>query len=246
MTSNKVFAFTSSKSSASKHSQLVLSWQNKQWRKRLSRITKHANITLLLLLADDICTNPMPLNFAFINVRFFKSKYSSIDHFIQSTESDIFCRTETWLTPSDIASAISDITPAGYTFYHLPRGNKRGAGVGIVIRKCISHELIKLSLLLLLFDLVFNVVCIYRPLTSSTAKLLEEFSSFIKFFFSRPPETLFCFDLTSTWTKQIVYRRISVSYWILLTYINILISLLLISNILISLPICTDIFLTFS
>ena len=111
--------------------------------------------------------------------------------------------TETWLTPSDTSSAISDITPAGYTFHHLPRRNKGDGGVGIVIKKLISHELIKLpcvttfeaiAVAIRHCELVFNVACVYRPPTPSTAKLLEEFSSFIEFFSSRPSETIFCGD----------------------------------------------------
>ena len=122
-----------------------LSWQNKYCSKKLSKITKCSNIELLLLFAGDICTNPGPLNFAFSNVRSLKSKYPSIDNFIQSKQSDCFCMTETWLTTSDTSSAISDITPARYTFHHLPRRNKHGGGVGIVIKKLVSHELINLS-----------------------------------------------------------------------------------------------------
>ena len=73
----------------------VVALQNKCWSKKLSKITKHSNIALLLLLAGDICSNPEPLNFAFTNVKSLKSKYPSTDNFIQSNASDCFCRIET-------------------------------------------------------------------------------------------------------------------------------------------------------
>ena len=39
---------------------------------------------------------------------------------------DILALTETWLSPHDITSCISDICPPDYSFYHQPHHSGRG------------------------------------------------------------------------------------------------------------------------
>ena len=42
--------------------------------------------------------------------------------------------TETWLKHDETKSAIADISPPGYSFFHEPRADQRaGGGVGILV-----------------------------------------------------------------------------------------------------------------
>ena len=72
-----------------------------------------------------------------LNVRGIISKTSKILHFLNNThEADIILLCETWLTPFS-----PTINVPGYEFYHIDRQNKRGGGVGILIKKEIWHKL---------------------------------------------------------------------------------------------------------
>ena len=47
---------------------------------------------------------------------------------------DILAVTETWLHPNSADDrVISDLTPTGYSFHHVPRAT-RGGGVGVLLK----------------------------------------------------------------------------------------------------------------
>lgn len=48
----------------------------------------------------------------------------------------VFAVTETWLRNSENYNfSIAEVCPTGYRFYHVPRKNSRGGGVGLLIKK---------------------------------------------------------------------------------------------------------------
>ena len=82
-------------------------------------------------------TKPSDLSIVQLNVRGIISKRSKIQHFLNNThEADIILLCETWLTPFS-----PNIDVPGYEFYHIDRHNKKGGGVGILIKNEIRHEL---------------------------------------------------------------------------------------------------------
>ena len=51
-----------------------------------------------------------------------RNKWLPIKDYIVDNDVDIFPLTETWLLPDDRDDQISgDLTPDGYSFYHVPR-----------------------------------------------------------------------------------------------------------------------------
>ena len=54
-----------------------------------------------------------------------------MNEFVTDNNIDILGVCETWLTRDDKA-VISELTPIGITFTHLPRSSKRGGGVGLL------------------------------------------------------------------------------------------------------------------
>ncbi|KAK7497763.1 hypothetical protein BaRGS_00010897 [Batillaria attramentaria] len=47
---------------------------------------------------------------------------------------DLFFMTETWLKEKGDEVAITELTPPGYTFLHVPRTTGRGGGIGVLFR----------------------------------------------------------------------------------------------------------------
>ena len=98
-------------------------------------------LALILLMAGDVCTNPGPnVNFGFANVRAIKTKFDSVIDFIKINKVDIFCINETWLSPSETDSLLSEITPPTHNLHSKPRIGKRGGGVAIYIDKQLESK----------------------------------------------------------------------------------------------------------
>ncbi len=88
--------------------------------------------------------------------------------------------TETWLRgdPSD-AQRIGEVTPAGYHFHHKPRLNRKGGGVGILLKKALKIKLLPspnaVSFEHMVCDITtgktaLRMVIIYRPPASKVNK----------------------------------------------------------------------------
>ena len=83
-----------------------------------------------------IKTKPVAeVNVVVLHCRSLRNKTASIiDHII---DEDLQCLalTETWLRTSDIDQrVIGEVTPEGYSLHHVPRLNKKGCGIGLLIR----------------------------------------------------------------------------------------------------------------
>ena len=122
-----------------------------------------------------------------LNVRGIISKTSKIRHFLNHThEADIVLLCETWLTPFS-----PTINVPGYEFYHIDRQNKRGGGVGILIKNDIQHKLYSnfsfesecfenISILIELKNRKRLLVSsMYRPPNTDAKKFLDEYGELL-------------------------------------------------------------------
>ena len=57
---------------------------------------------------------------------------------VLSNDLDIVGVTETWLRPSDTQGLMDEITPAGFQLHQVPRENKKGGGVAVLVRNDID------------------------------------------------------------------------------------------------------------
>ena len=83
------------------------------------------------------------LHFCSLNVQSIRNKTAD---FVHEYSLDIVAISETWLKPGD-DWIITEITPPGYSFHHIPRLHKTGGGVGLLYKSSLSarqHENIPL------------------------------------------------------------------------------------------------------
>ena len=131
--------------------------------------------------------NPSDLSIVQLNVRGIISKSSKILNFLNDTlEADIILLCETWLTPFSPTIIIP-----GYEFYHIDRQNKRGGGVGILIKREIRHSLdVKLKFesecfenINLLIELKNGkrllVSSMYRPPNTDAREFVDEYGTLL-------------------------------------------------------------------
>ena len=143
------------------------------------------------------------LNCALINIQSVGNKTSEIRDYINDNKLDILVLTETWLNNYDSAK-ISEMTPDTHTFLHVPRGEKRGGGVGIFISNSLSKirkekvpvtdnfELMQASCTYGGKKLVFVVV--YRSPRLNEALFFDEFRLYLESLNVVGSEVIVCGD----------------------------------------------------
>jgi len=81
--------------------------------------------------------NSLSTKFGLLNIRSMKNKTTQICDLIISNRLDILALTETWLNGTDMDNrCFADInnTLPNYTIHHVPRLNRKGGGVALIIR----------------------------------------------------------------------------------------------------------------
>ena len=147
---------------------------------------------ILLLLAGDINPNPGPLRcpkVTYANITSVHNKYPAIAIFISENDTDLFAMSDTWIRPDTTSANLPEITPPGYNLYQQPREVCRGGGLDFFIKDgldpsdvptktCTTFEnfLLKISL----HKESFYFLNIYRPPSSSTTSLFEQFQSLLE------------------------------------------------------------------
>ena len=75
-----------------------------------------------------------------INIQSIGNKTNIMRNYVIDQEIDICMLTETWLSNNlSDNSKICEMTPNSFDFYHIPRENRNGGGVGALIKKYIKH-----------------------------------------------------------------------------------------------------------
>ena len=137
------------------------------------------------------------VRFAVWNAHSINKKSASICDFVMSRRLDILVLTETWLsTKSSDSNTVAEITHTlqDHNFIHLPRSDRKGGGVGILLKKGFGirenilskfRSMEYLDLSLTSNKLTFRLVAVYRPPPSKKNKLttsifFDEFSTLLE------------------------------------------------------------------
>ena len=122
-----------------------------------------------------------------INIQSVGNKTIKINNLISELNLDILIITETWLCNNiSDSSKIKEMTPKLHNFYHIPRENKWGGGVGIFIKKSFTNVQKMNNINFNSFEYIdtkitsFNknirIITIYRPPNKSKSEFIEELS----------------------------------------------------------------------
>ena len=90
-------------------------------------------------------TNHTNLKIGLHNVQSVNSKTHALHECVVDNSFDIFFMTETWLKDVGGDVAITELTPPGYTFHHVPRSTGRGGGVGVLYRSHLHLKMMKID-----------------------------------------------------------------------------------------------------
>ena len=128
-----------------------------------------------------------------INIQSVGNKTIKINSLINELDLDILMLTETWLCNNiSDSSKIKEMTPKLHNFYHKPRENKLGGGVGIFIKKSFTKVQLMNTINFSSFEYLdvkitsvnknIRIILIYRPPNKSKNEFIEELSDLIETF----------------------------------------------------------------
>ena len=156
------------------------------------------------------------VNLGLVNARSIRNKtYLLIDSVIDA-EIDLLAITETWLCPGESdTNTIKDVKPAGYTFDHVPRKNRRGGGIGFLYRSIftvtVSNKQAMSPFEFMDIDVsshntYIKLVIVYRPPPSNKNKLtfadvIREFTPFIEHYAMSSSRFAILGDFNIHWDK---------------------------------------------
>ena len=126
-----------------------------------------------------------------INIQSVGNKTIKINSLLNELDLDILMLTETWLCNNiSDSSKIKEMTPKLHNFYHKPRENKWGGGVGMFIKKSFTKvQLMKtinfnsfeyMDVKITSFSKNFRIITIYRPPNKSKNEFIEELSDLVE------------------------------------------------------------------
>ena len=122
-----------------------------------------------------------------INIQSVGNKTIKIRNLINEMKLDLCLLTETWLQGNiSDNSKIMEMTPCTHNFYHIPRKDKTGGGVGVFVSKTFTKVSIKNEMIFETFEYIYlqltrnnrviKIISLYRPPGSNKMKFIEEFS----------------------------------------------------------------------
>ena len=125
-----------------------------------------------------------------INIQSVGNKTNKIKCLIDDLSLDICILTETWLNNNiSDSSKIKEMTPISYNFYHIPRENKWGGGVGIFTRKSFTkvqtmnnddyNSFEYMDTKITSENKNVRLITVYRPPNNSKRIFLEEMSDLL-------------------------------------------------------------------
>ena len=121
-----------------------------------------------------------------INMQSICNKTIKLRNMINEQNFDICMISETWLSSSIAdSSKIKESTPKSHNFFHIPRENQVGGGVGIFISKSYPHVTLKNQHNFVSFEHIdctisirnknLRIITLYRPPRKSKRLFLDEF-----------------------------------------------------------------------
>ena len=170
------------------------------------RVRLNLDMSLLLLLAGDVSLNPGPgvrnLRLGTVNARSMRDKAPVLSDLMTSKNINILGITETWLTSRETSADLAEMTPKGFSFFHKPRTQRRGGGVGLFIS--MAHKFTSISLptqssfesisgTLECGQSCLNVLNIYRPPGPSTI-FFSELQDILSYMASLPHDLVLMGD----------------------------------------------------
>ena len=112
------------------------------------RVKLNIGLSLLLLLAGGVSLDPGPvapnLRLGTVNARSMRDKAPALSDLGVSRGIDLLGITETWLTIRQTSSDLAEMTPHGFSFFQIPRVNKRGGGVSLFVSNAFKFTPINL------------------------------------------------------------------------------------------------------
>ena len=129
------------------------------------------------------------MNCSMINIQSVGNKTNTIHNLIIDQDLDICMLTETWLRNNfSDKSKISEMTPITHNCHHIPRPNKGGGGVGILIKKVIKTKIVNnqsfdsfehMNLKVTYKNKSIQIIIIYRPPSMSKREFLRDFGDLL-------------------------------------------------------------------
>lgn len=170
---------------------------HRPWLRRANSSRNVNNLIQIPLMRTIIPGKKSSTKFAVLNARSMVRKSTLLCDLIMSKKLDILAITETWLNGSDLDShCITDIrnTLPNYNFIHLPRKDRKGGGIAVVIRdgfKVTENTQLSVNSFEYLDLLVsykndnIRLVTVYRPPPNNKNKFTvdifrDEFSSLVE------------------------------------------------------------------
>ena len=80
-----------------------------------------------------------PMKFCLLNTRSINKKKLILQDFTVENDIDILAVTKTW-SRDDNAFSVAEVCLKEYYFYHIPRKNSRGGGVGVLLKENIPMK----------------------------------------------------------------------------------------------------------
>ena len=124
-----------------------------------------------------------------INIQSVGNKTNTIRNIIKDQELDICMLTETWLSNNvSDSSKIKEMTPLTHRFYHIPRENKNGGGVGLFVKKTYTVSVLNQQIYNSFEHINSKIKCknktiqtiiIYKPSNTSKRLFIDEFSNLL-------------------------------------------------------------------
>ena len=68
-----------------------------------------------------------------VNARSMRDKAAVLSDLVVSERIDPLGITETWLIARKTSADLAEVTPAGFSFFQIPRAKRRGGGIGLFV-----------------------------------------------------------------------------------------------------------------
>lgn len=99
------------------------------------------NLISVTMSPRNMAPKRSSIKIGLVNCQSLCNKSDEIADCVRDMDFDALVVTETWLTGNDSdQTIIGDITPEGYVFRHSARSNRKGGGVGIILRNSLKFQ----------------------------------------------------------------------------------------------------------